>query len=381
MDTMAEWFGLKPEFRDFTIESDNHASVLFARTELDDRLSKILRRSFRTGNPPKFVLYGDWGVGKTHTLRHLKWTIEQEVDFRSLVVFVDLPDMLAKSDFSVAHAALLDALGLDAVKVWVGQFQMKHQGDTERLLRELTQSSDIAKAFLTLVTFGEAARYAWDWLRALKLSPAETRVAGLSPAITQSQQMVNILLMLGRLSREIDDQMLIFLVDEAEKLRDVSNRDAVNNLVSALRQLSDPLVREVGLIIAASFRDPEDGPEPLADQNVMTRFGERNYIPLHYLDDAEISNFLRSLLGGWIDEKKGKALAKKHAKEADGEAVGPFPFTSGGFDLFIEQVTRNGGQSTPRDAQKDLSDFLNAAIDEGKHILSSNFVHELIATL
>jgi Cdc6-like AAA superfamily ATPase len=69
LETMQTWFGLKDDHKDFSIETDTDASLFFARSELDERLQAMLRRSFRTGNPPKMVLYGDWGVGKTHTMR------------------------------------------------------------------------------------------------------------------------------------------------------------------------------------------------------------------------------------------------------------------------------------------------------------------------
>src|SRR3954471_22308924 len=111
MDTMAEWFGLKAGHRDFHIENDVHASLLFARSELDEQLQGILRKSFRTGNPPKFVLFGDWGVGKTHTMRHIEYVIENNDAFNARTIYVELPDITSKSTFQTAHAALLDAIG------------------------------------------------------------------------------------------------------------------------------------------------------------------------------------------------------------------------------------------------------------------------------
>src|SRR2546428_10991981 len=102
METIAEWFGLKDGHRDFWVESQADARLLFARTALDQRLSAVLRRSFRTGNPPKLVLHGDWGVGKTHTMRHLQWGVENSPDYNADVVFVDLPDITSKTDFQAA---------------------------------------------------------------------------------------------------------------------------------------------------------------------------------------------------------------------------------------------------------------------------------------
>src|SRR4051794_7945186 len=117
METMQSWFGLKDGHRDFSIENDGDARLFFARHELNDQLLALLRRSFRTGNPPKLVLYGDWGVGKTHTMRHIQYVLDTRGDdFPATVVFVELPDIGAKSTFQIAHAALLDALGIDRAR-------------------------------------------------------------------------------------------------------------------------------------------------------------------------------------------------------------------------------------------------------------------------
>ena len=89
------------------IDYDNDASVFFARADLNDQLLRILNRSFRTENPPKMVLFGPYGVGKTHTMLHLQHVIRATSDYPAEVVFVELPDINNKSSFQVAHAALL----------------------------------------------------------------------------------------------------------------------------------------------------------------------------------------------------------------------------------------------------------------------------------
>src|ERR1051325_7066354 len=181
MDSMADWYGLKDGHKDFYIENDVHARLLFARSQLDDQLQGILRKSFRTANPPKFVLYGDWGVGKTHTMRHVEHVVTTTTGFDAQIVFVELPDIIAKATFQIAHAALLDALGLNRVKNWMLQFQTKHQSESQDLIQRQTQSEDIARAFLTLVGFGDSSRICWDWLRGADLSAADARSVGLPP--------------------------------------------------------------------------------------------------------------------------------------------------------------------------------------------------------
>src|SRR5438105_3518776 len=158
METMADWYGLKDGHKDFYIENDAHARILFARSQLDDQLHGILRKSFRTGNPPKFILYGDWGVGKTHTMRHIEHVVGTTAGYDAQIVFVELPDITAKATFQLAHGALLDALGQNRVKTWMLQFQTKHQSKSQEIIQYQTQSEDIARAFLTIIGFGDSTR-------------------------------------------------------------------------------------------------------------------------------------------------------------------------------------------------------------------------------
>ena len=58
---MQSWFGLKEQHRDFSIQTEGDRRLFFARHDLDVELKRRLKRAFRTENPPKLVLYGDWG--------------------------------------------------------------------------------------------------------------------------------------------------------------------------------------------------------------------------------------------------------------------------------------------------------------------------------
>jgi Cdc6-like AAA superfamily ATPase len=375
---MAEWFGLADERRDFYVENQADARLLFARTELNERLMAMLRRSFRTANPPKLVLYGDWGVGKTHTMRHMQYVIESNPDYAAEIVFVELPDITSKTDFQAAHSALLDALGIDRVKVWVSQFQARNMNALE-LLQDWTQSGDIAKAFTTLIGYGEASRIAWDWLRGIKLSPADARSAGLPPSLDQSQHMVQVLLATGRLSQEIDGRMLVLMLDEATKVKNVTNGDALAHWKNALKILADDLTRDAGLIASISIPNVDEFPDPFRDQEVVTRFSEEHYVDLPNFQEEEAREFMLALLAEWIDDTKKAAILEAYGAETDGELTdATFPFTEPAFERFI-QYTCRAVVTTPRDIQKNLDDFLNRAIDDARHVLSADFVERLIS--
>jgi Cdc6-like AAA superfamily ATPase len=380
MDTMQSWFGLKEQHNDFSIETDADAAQFFARHELDEQLDAILRRSFRSGNPPKMVLYGDWGVGKTHTMRHLEHKIEHTEAYNARVVFVELPDITAKSTFQVAHAALLDALGLEVAKQWVLQFQTRHPSNAQELIRDFTQSGDISSAFANMLSFGEGSRIAWDWLRGISLSASDARLAGLPPSLSQSNHFVRVLQMLGRFSQEVESWFLVFMLDEAAKLGYVTNQDAVNHWVNAFKVLADQQTKEVGFVISGSWVDQDDMALPLQDQQVVTRFGEPNYIALHRLDEEDTRVFVSALLEEWIDPAKRESIMASHREDRGGEDVTPatFPFTKEGLHVAAQYACRQGGYTTPRDIQVALDDLLNRAIDDGRHIVSSTYIRTLV---
>jgi hypothetical protein len=378
--TMQEWFGLKENHRDFTIETDTDARLFFARAELDKQLQSILRRSFRTSTPPKMVLYGYWGVGKTHTMRHLEYVIEANDNFPAIVVFVELPDVTTKSTFQVAHAALLDALGLSRAKQWVLQYHTRHPADAQDLIRDFTQSGDISSAFEHLLGTGEGSRIAWDWLRGLAISAADARLTGLPPSLTQSNSFVRVLQMFGRFAREVEDKLLVFMLDEATKLAYVSNSDAVNHWLNAMKLLADKQTKELGFIVSGSWVNPDEIALPLQEDQVVSRFGEPNYISLQTLDEHDTKAFVSALLKEWVDSVARDRLIHEFTSDADQETISTasFPFTEAGLDTAVAYACRQGGYTTPRDIQVTLDDLLNHAIDDGRHIVSSVYLGSLI---
>ncbi|NGX16023.1 hypothetical protein [Wenzhouxiangella sp. XN24] len=381
METMQAWFGLKDEHNDFAIETDADARLFFARHELNRQLMGLLRRSFRTGNPPKMVLYGDWGVGKTHTMRHLEYVIETTDEFPARVVFRELPDITSKSTFQVAHAALLDALGFELARDWMKKFMTKHPDDFEEIIKERTQSGDIAAAFgLILVGRGDSSRSAWDWLRGVTLSAADARSAGLGPALSQSNEFVRVLQLLGFLCSEAEDKMLVFMLDEATKLDAVVNQDSIHHWTNALKLIADQQTKEIGFVASGSWIDLENMAYSLQDQQVVSRFGESHYIMLHRMNEDETREFIRSLLSEWVDSDKRVDLINQFGSETQGEEVdeGTFPFTNEGLELAVQYACRTGGSTLPRDIQQTLDDLLNRAIDEQRRILSHGYVSSVV---
>jgi hypothetical protein len=171
--------------------------------------------------------------------------------------------------------------------------------------------------------------------------------------------------------------MLVLMLDEATKLKNVTG-DAVAHWVNAFKILADDLTKETGFIVSISLPDIEDFPDPLKDQQIISRFGREHYIDLPDFQEPEAREFTSKLLAEWVDDAKRTSIISTYEDEGGGEPItGRFPFTDPAFERFIEYVCR-GVITTPRDIQKTLDDFLNRAIDEDRHILSNDFVDSLI---
>ena len=119
---------------------------------------------------------------------------------------------------------------------------------------------------------------------------------------------------------------------------------------------------------------------PLLDQQVLTRFGERNYIRLDTLDEDDTRDFIESLLAEWVDPDRRTELLSEFGSEAEGEDVTDetFPFTKPALEVAAAYACRNGGFTTPRDIQQSLDDLLNHAIDDSLHVLSDSYVQGLV---
>jgi hypothetical protein len=171
------------------------------------------------------------------------------------------------------------------------------------------------------------------------------------------------------------------MIDEAYKLKDVTDGAAIAHWLNAFRLLADRGTKEVGVLVSASHADVEEMADALKDVQVRSRFGEGHYIFLHALGPEETTEFLHGLLSEWIDPTKRKERVAAYHGETDGESIHDtiFPFTQRAFDRFVEYATRNGGVTNPRDIQNDLDAILNQAIDAERHIISRKYLDRLFA--
>ena len=84
------WWCLKEGRGDFMPDPEKDAELLFCHNNhIDDKILHSIKRSFSAGRPIKMLIYGDWGVGKTHLLHHIMWWLkENEEEFKAHPFFI-----------------------------------------------------------------------------------------------------------------------------------------------------------------------------------------------------------------------------------------------------------------------------------------------------
>ena len=77
MAALSEWFCLKDGRANFKPNVNRDKQLFFCHLDIQSRIVASIERDFALGEPVKMMLLGDWGVGKTHTVHHIQWWLQQ----------------------------------------------------------------------------------------------------------------------------------------------------------------------------------------------------------------------------------------------------------------------------------------------------------------
>lgn len=375
-----EWFCLKKR-ESFTIDpriNPEDARFYFGRDEIKAQLKAQIRRAFVEPGVPKMVIYGSYGSGKTQTLYHLQYFLQEEppksLKLKPRMVDVVL-EMQSKSNHLDWHLQLMEALGKDVVAKWVDALFNKVP-NLDQLLEQLMNDYNLTQAVKNIRGGGDIPLLAWRWLSGNHLTAAELQRLQVTRNLGDvgAGDMVNVLVGLGRLAEQNGDK-LIFLMDEAEQFNNIRNPDALESVHSYLRKMAEAWNSSVGFIISAYSLTIDDMPEMMVRQDVRTRIGAHNYVEIPPLPSVEdVRKFLNQLLAEFIDQK---AAEKKIQKEGLGIPLETYPLSADAFDMICQYAAQDPTKSLPRNIIKTLNECAISAWDEDKPTVDATIVNEI----
>src|SRR6266404_4817714 len=127
--SFSEWFCLKDGHKNFQIDPVRDQEFLFGEPEWEKDIDSRLKRSQLLGTPLRLVWWGQFGIGKTHRLRHTQHLIEKN-NYRYFPRYVVAADIQEKTGFERLHFELVNSLGRDFMKGMVESFILKARTGT-----------------------------------------------------------------------------------------------------------------------------------------------------------------------------------------------------------------------------------------------------------
>lgn len=373
---LREYYHLRKDT--FTVNPAEDADVYFGGAELQDRIKMRMLRDFNQERAvPKFFMYGPFGGGKTHTLRHVEHQLHTDSDLQEGVPAVrtlryELAPIRSKERWTTVHSRLMNAIGQDLVRDAAATVLAKPEHATDplpylqsqRILRfgETAIQASQAQIFRNMLFGGRQATLSWEWLKGRKLTVDETQMLGTQANLEEPADLVHALLNVASLVKAGTGEKLAVLIDEGEALGNLSSADSIHEFEYSLRRLFDDDNDVLGLIIAYQFIPGIDRvPDVLAYDAIRRRVGyDAGYIDLtgHLSVPNNAHQFIMDLLAYLVDQE---AAAVTIAAQGLGTQPEFFPFEEEAVDLVAEFVTADPQNSLPSQIITKMSDAVTDA--------------------
>lgn len=370
-----EWFCLESG-RTFAVKPDRDPEFYFGRSELAKDITTRIDRSVLLQSVPKLVLFGAYGAGKTHTLYHIKWFLENHESHKFEVRYVETPiDLHKKSKYHELHQAMMDRLGPTTVRRLLEKLITKHLGDElqDFLLEYFNHDEDLVSVIRMLATSAPQHMTAWKWLRGEALSESQQQNIGVARS-PDLKDLIEVLLTIGRLFQDEEETTLVFLIDELEQLEYVTGEE-IGTWETAFRRLADQDNRSVGLVFAARGAGPDNLPEPLRIEAVTSRLQLENYVEIPYLHDVDdYESFLKDLLTHLVERPCAEARLEEEGIDIPLEL---YPFTPEAVDLIYQFISEDPTRQLPRELIFTLNECGAAAVGRSA-VITEDIAQEVL---
>lgn len=383
MVTHQEWFCLKEARKNFKPQVWNDRSLIFCHEEeMQKNILQSIQKRFSAGEPVKMMLFGDWGVGKTHAVNHIAWWLDQNAaDYPARALIVELSDVTKKSRFDTLLWPFLDQLSLERLLHLAHNFQPVSGEHVSDGLKKRGVLPHVADAFskLLLVRPGDTppqhVMATFEYLKGG--SPKNAADIGLGQTLDSSDDFYNVLLAVGILFEMSEKKKLIYVCDEAAKLEEVDRDDSSRQHWTAVnRMIFDDRNDVFGFIYTMSGKSDRHLAKSLADNQIKNRLGSSNLIELRNLEQNDVSTFLKKLLDSFVDHEKVAELIKANEIDEKEYVKEFYPFTQDAWEEFLSYWNQNGEDAKPRDICDKLNDIGFVAITRKSRLIDDQCLQD-----
>ena len=378
MKTLQGQFSLtRQNFQINPKQSTADASLFFGADRNAEIIQKI-KLGYMAGYVPRYYLLGNYGTGKTHLIYNIKHHFERIEPDIGVVPLVVSMEAESKTRYQTLHRRLLDAVSIEAIERAYVEYSLKLREDgedREERFRELFRNASVDNVMRMLATGPANKLVAWRWLTGEKLSSSEQDQIGVTGSLTETGDLVDLLVTVGDLFIKVGKRLL-FLVDESEALHNVSNADAQSSWHDAFRRLADSNDNQsVGWILTFFTTMQDEAPSFVFEGDITTRIGNEGIIKLETLGTVEVRSFLTELLGEFVDGQEGVARATSLGIDTNESS---YPFTTEAFDAFINHASAMQHNALPRTILRALTSCALESLSRDRIVIDGETV-DLIA--
>lgn len=365
--------------RDNFILDPLHDTACFARDDVNTRvIAESLDTDLVTDLAPKRLVWGPYGGGKTHTLMR---TMEELKSLTHIhAVRVECPDLSKRSRFhDLYREGIMRELGQDFV---IGLIEdvlqdvgLARREEMMQKVKDRLEDEEVAKAAIRVVDPNFDRLRLWRWISGVSLSRADLDDLGQTRDLTETEaaRLADIIILIGRLLRELRNQTLVLVLDEMERLNSIG-AETIGTFVSGFTRLADPNQSHVSVLLGVSASLETEMAEVFGSRGpVVSRLGDEALVEIPALDEADVDKFIRGVIEYVRDPAANLEALVKEAESATQETVqgDMYPFTSEAIETLKSQLTQ---MMTPREITLKMTRALGRAFRADQPVVTSAIV-------
>jgi Cdc6-like AAA superfamily ATPase len=361
-------YGMKEEH--YAINPRTEHAAFFVRQSEFKRFYDDLLGTLASGRVPRYVIFGSFGVGKTHFLYHLK----NQLSEKATVIYLQTPPSHRRTSFIEFYSAIISEIGRSQVNALLAQGLKK----PERM-KDLGMNEDLVHVIETATSKGEEFLL-WKFLSGIKLKATEAdKIEALRPELT-ADDAVAILNTLSAMQRESGGKPIVLLVDEFENTGHIGG-DAKIIFTEAVRAMVDE-ASKVGVIFALTARSTAEMPAPVIDEPVKRRIGLTNYLQIRDYDEAELAELAHNVIHYRRDPKFDVKKAIAAVKTDEKVSPESYPFSEEAVQQVVSSVIVFAEQGRidakrPKEVLEIMDRALREATSKKAEFISSKTIDEV----
>jgi len=375
IETVSVRFGLRRE--NFILDPVSDTQC-FARDDIPiQEIASSLDIDVVTGLAPKRLITGAYGAGKTHTL--MRTMDELSALTKIYPVRVECPDLAKRSRFhDLYREGIMRAMGQDFVlglmEQVIRRVGFRSRDDLRVELKKWFRDEEIAKAAEQLYNPNFDRLKLWRWISGVGLSRPDLDLLGQTQDMTETEaaRLSDVLIMLGRLLRELRQQSLVLILDEMERLNTIGP-ETITTFMSGFTRLVDPNQTSVSVLIGVSAALETEMVEIFSGNSpIISRLGKDAKIDIPALHDPDVNSFIERVTA-YVRDKNfdvSHAIAQAQASTSETLDDKSFPFSGEA----VEALKSKTQLLTPREITLQMTRALGRAHRLSKSVITSDCV-------